>query len=674
VVASLAILATNFKNPSRVTSTLLALNSSFPSGEISRDLLLYPTHSHKQQKSKLDLWSNYLLNSPSYINASTMDTFSTHIPSSSRPERLRFLASVECYGRAASPELSRTPQLTPHPRMTTSSFPQHLHLPINTYGTAHPLCADDIIAAKIALPTKSVRLPILNFLPPLLRDRYSKPSPLVLKQPPPYPLPRPYSAIKKEEYVKLLHRMMDANMLHLSTSPSITRNGLFCVPKGDDKLRLIMDARPCNALFLEPPDPKLPNPSVLARLVSDREFFVAKTDLSNMYHQLLLPEWLWSYMGLDPIPACDLGLEKDWPEGQLLHPQVVTLPMGFSHAVFLAQTVHVYGIQRHVPEMMESASLSTTSDAVIDRPRHMTYIDDVGFMDINKARCDRTRLAYEAVAAKVGLPVKPSKTVAASSDGVEVIGILVKGKARTVGLAPKKINGLIAATRTLLNRGACTGKEMQRVIGSWTWALLLRRPLLSTFQWVYRFALKAGLRKFKMWDCVLWELKVVCGLAPLLFMKLNRNVLPICLATDASSKGGAVVQAPAPFLKLSEISRPPVPILTSYPMPPVFFNAFNVICAHAWKYDAHINEHELHTIVTAARWLRSQPTTHGHACILLSDSSVCVFSVAKGRSSSSRLLKKLRLLASVLMTSDIQLFVRYVNTHDQPADEASRQF
>ena len=157
MVASLAILATNFKNPSRVTSTLLALNSSFPSGEISRDLLLYPTHSHKQQKSKLDLWSNYLLNSPSYINASTMDTFSTHIPSSSRPERLRFLASVECYGRAASPELSRTPQLTPHPRMTTSSFPQHLHLPINTYGTAHPLCADDIIAAKIALPTKSVR-------------------------------------------------------------------------------------------------------------------------------------------------------------------------------------------------------------------------------------------------------------------------------------------------------------------------------------------------------------------------------------------------------------------------------------------------------------------------------------------------------------------------------------
>src|SRR5213075_92714 len=56
-------------------------------------------------------------------------------------------------------------------------------------------------------------------------------------------------------------------------------NGVFAVPKDSDQDRLIVDAVFANAWFATPPKTKLPDPSHLARLVTDRSagpLFVAK--------------------------------------------------------------------------------------------------------------------------------------------------------------------------------------------------------------------------------------------------------------------------------------------------------------------------------------------------------------------------------------------------------------
>ncbi len=63
-----------------------------------------------------------------------------------------------------------------------------------------------------------------------------------------------------------------------------------------------------------------------------------------------VPEWLSPYLALPPLTPAELaqrGLPLDAP-----YPMCLTMPMGFSHAVYLAQTVHEFILHR--PTMCES--------------------------------------------------------------------------------------------------------------------------------------------------------------------------------------------------------------------------------------------------------------------------------------------------------------------------------
>ena len=66
--------------------------------------------------------------------------------------------------------------------------------------------------------------------------------------------------------------------------------------------------------------------------------YTGKTDLSDYYHHLGVPEWMQPYLALPPLTPAELAA-CGLPLGAAF-PMCVTLPMGFSHAVFLAQTAH----------------------------------------------------------------------------------------------------------------------------------------------------------------------------------------------------------------------------------------------------------------------------------------------------------------------------------------------
>ena len=88
--------------------------------------------------------------------------------------------------------------------------------------------------------------------------------------------------------------------------------------------------------------------------------------------------------------------------------------------------------------------ITHTSDFRIDRPRHQVYIDDVNFFAPLSQRDELERLqrAYIAAAERAGLPVKWSKVVLPSADGVECLGLEVRGSDRTVGLSAAKLGKL----------------------------------------------------------------------------------------------------------------------------------------------------------------------------------------------------------------------------------------
>lgn len=230
------------------------------------------------------------------------------------------------------------------PKFVRSSFsplpspPWHsAYAPAKHCGIAHPLVAD-----KVALPSSAGRVPFLDLLPPAVRALYARPTPALLR-----PVALAVEALydcgparvfaDRREYVKLTGRLHALGMLALSAAPPICINGLFGVPKKHQQ-RLIVNAVRANFYFKLPPHVELPNPShfVALQAPAGSRVFVAKADLSNFYHQLLMPEWLWEYFGLPMLSVDELrqmGIATTVP----LYPRLCTLPMGFSHAVLIAR-------------------------------------------------------------------------------------------------------------------------------------------------------------------------------------------------------------------------------------------------------------------------------------------------------------------------------------------------
>ena len=126
--------------------------------------------------------------------------------------------------------------------------------------------------------------------------------------------------------------LVDAGLLRLTTKKPREINGVFAVPKDDDKQRLIIDARRANLHLVEPSDPELPHPGLFMQLenTSELPLWVCKMDLDNFYHRLELRIHFQTYFGL---PSIRLNGRRVWPV-------VRSLPMGFSHSVVIAQEIH----------------------------------------------------------------------------------------------------------------------------------------------------------------------------------------------------------------------------------------------------------------------------------------------------------------------------------------------
>jgi hypothetical protein len=94
-----------------------------------------------------------------------------------------------------------------------------------------------------------------------------------------------------------------------------------------------------------------------------------------------------------------------------------------------------------------------------------------------------------------------------------------------------------------------------------------------------------------------------------------------------------------------------------------------------WKRKGeHINVLELRTVLLAIKWMLSYRDSIERRLLLISDSTVVIGSLRKGRSSSFALLVKLRSLAAMLLAAGVQISVEWCPSEFNPADEPSRRF
>jgi hypothetical protein len=579
---------------------------------------------------------------------------------------------------------------------------------ILSHGYSSSAPARMIRAVDVSLPKQAATAELLSVLPPHLRAVYSTPS-LLLQRPAVKLVHRKSFMCSSTEYVALLKRMIDRDMIRFTQSP-LAVNGLFGVDKdGGDSIRLIIDARPVNSMFVPSPPVSLPTPDLLAQLEIPQgtTLFAAKVDLDNFYHRIRLPAAWWPYFALPPVRAGDLGLAQYAPDS-IVWPCCVTLPMGFSHSVFIAQAIHEHIIDVSVPLLqrcdrlvrdVSEPTIDTISvadnpiplctserpaprgDFAVDRMRHSVYIDDLNLYGTDAATLNAAVDQYITAMSVVHLPAKPSKVVRPTADGLECLGVYVHGRTAEVGMSVPKLQVLRASTLRLLDIGECTGHELSHIIGRWIWAMLLRRPAMAIFSAVYRFIECARSSRYTLWPSVRRELSVAARLAPLLFTSIRSDWAPVIVASDASEFGAGVVFADQPIIPAAVIaSIPATPGVLPHPtMTAVVADSrWKTAISHQWRDAEHINGLEVRAALTAVRWSMKRPDVLQPSCtnhrklILLCDSSATVGAITKGRSSSHRLLRPLRMMSALLLASGIYLKVKWLPSLMNPADGPSR--
>jgi hypothetical protein len=578
-------------------------------------------------------------------------------------------------------------------------------------STARPIIAD-----RISLPDRAGEVDLLDALPPdvakLMATEHASP---ILKK----PCENIDSMVSAkafgshDEYIKFLRNADGRGMLTYTTDPAVVV-GLFTVDKPDGKLRLILDGRPANDVFAEPPAVELPTPDLFARLQAPRgrKLWVAKTDLSDFFYRFRTPAWMHRYFALPAVHAAEIG--KDGEFGNIrIFPCLAVLAMGWSHSVFATQRVHEH-LLNSLERFKPADRITRDNDLRVDRVRHAVYIDDLVIIGLQPHEVDAAQDEYLRAVRSRKLPVKDSKVIRASADGVECLGIELHGTLLTAGVTPAKLSALCAATRALIRRSVVTGRELASLVGKWTWAMLVCRPSLSIFNAVYRYIRVADRLPFTLWHSAIVELDTAIAMVPLLYSSIAAPFFADVVAVDASAAGqgvcaiatppalqselashaglrdglcAALVRAPPSCpehvtiddtddnvaeAKYSAAAADPGPRAVRPCAALTLTRKARVVISHAWMREEHINALELRAANVAVRWILSSPKSIGSRIVMLSDSQVAVGSLSKGRSSSPVILRRLRATAALLLGSGTQLYSHWIPSKANPADGPSR--
>lgn len=524
-----------------------------------------------------------------------------------------------------------------------------------------------LVASKVSLPISTKSIPLLSVLPPDVASLYASPDALLVdpSEVDLSDLPSPRMCGSVAQYELLVTRLNKAGMVTFSSAPRVV-NGLFVVKKDGDKQRLIIDARFANKYFRKPATVSLPTPHHLSRILmaNDSPLFVAKSDLQDYYHNLALPDWLHPFFALPPVRACVAGLGSNG----LVYPCCTTVPMGWAHSVFIAQSVHQYVLSSTLGSVSSwSLCGDVLCDAAVD-----AYIDDLSILGHSEERvADLQNKAFNAYAT-FGFPVKDSKTLCATCLPTEVLGLELDGTMKRLAPSLESALSLVGDTLHVLSLPAVHGRVVEHLVGRWTWVMLVRRPILCVFKSVYWFVKKAENKPLSLWSSVKTELMLAIGLVPLLFAPLAAPFFPEVLATDACSYGAGVCVAEVSLVAQLSLYKnwrflqtDASHLIGEWSWKPLFH--------HRFREEAHINVLELEAVLLGVKWCLSHGHSIGTRLLLFSDSKVAVAILAKGRSSGASVVTTLRRLHAHLLASGLLLSPFWISTDVNPADELSRR-
>lgn len=530
-----------------------------------------------------------------------------------------------------------------------------------------------LTAENAALPPACAkRVHLFDILPPGVVAKLQEEGIRMIGPAVPSPV-RPAMGVEPEEYPAIIQKAVASGVCELTETEPESIQGLFGVRKDEDRARVILDCRPANELCYPPPNPDLPHIGVLAQLgvPEECELRGAILDLANYYHTIIMPEEWRTLFGLPAVVI----------DGKKMYPRWVTLPMGWSFSVYLAQLAHVYQLEEKSKAFRTCHRLRGAMVPRLIQPGVVAsepYIDDLPSLATSRRVANAglsDMLAAEVVEAKA-----EKIKMARAGEAVRIWGIELdeNGCFRP---PPAKLRALISLTQSACNVGVVSTVGLQRLIGRWLWFVLLHRPMLSGFSPLYRQS--RSLRSHvRLWPSSLQALRDLLALAPLLVLDPRRPPGQLC-ATDSSDRGGGVVLsegfdsvgywdlAPYVYYKGREdlSSETYQEGLGRYLETRRFGTQFE------WHWDTaeHIGVTEARALFSGVkRVLLRSGRRIGQRHMFLVDNQGVVGAFTRGRSANTKVNSLIQRTSAACLATASTFDIIWVPTRYQPADRASR--
>ena len=259
-------------------------------------------------------------------------------------------------------------------------------------------------------------------------------------------------------------------------------------------------------------------------------------------------------------------------------------------------------------------------------------------------------------------------------------------RSRIIQPDPQKLLSAIHLINNVQLSHQISHPDWAHIIGKITWILVVHRPWLAVFKSVFKLFSPCITHDVKhVSPQAKRELFLLSSLPPLASLELLLPVSRLCVAFDASKTAGAVMYtfvSPAVSQAWFEASRkwsPPSQGSTNQLFPSPIGDLkrhlnelhWKTAFSHVWRSQEHINGLEAATAVLALIWI-AQKGIRNKRMIILTDSTVVLGALQKGRSSSIPLLVRCRKFSALSLMYNIRPCLLHVPSALNPADKPYR--
>ena len=493
--------------------------------------------------------------------------------------------------------------------------------------------------------------------------------------------------------------------------------------------RLVWDCRRVNEAIKPAPSFSLGSLAALSELEMPEPGFLelAATDVSAYFYRLTLPglEQLLFLADVDIARVAGLLKAKgrkdllgDWvgasmSERATLILGMKCLPMGLSWSPCLAQTVAETLISEELPKSKSSTAqtkLIRYRDPPVELDHRnneaaMVYLDDITMVRYSKDRnVERRRQHARRFLEDVKQVFDERNLLTHKDQGpaseLEVLGCEVETAGSPdipgpicIRPSPKKLEKLIAATEFIIRKRKIRVRQLQKVLGLWTFFFGLRRGFFSIFDKVYSpqysrmFAptLPGGEpapcapndRFVVLQADAILELRAAINIAPLLVAEVSQEIDTTVFVSDGSPVGCAVcVASVAPIAQPSPstsifVAHKRIPFSSMVQYDRIPKRRWRVAAKYAFSDRARRssqNVRELRGIHLGVKRIR----TRNRKIIFFSDSEVAIGALKKGRSSSPGVNFYCRRICAEAVVRNVTIIFRHVAGKNNFADAPSR--